>query len=245
MRVHILTIFPQMIEHALSYGVIGRAIEAGILEATAVDLRDYTHDSHRTTDDTPCGGGGGMVMKPEPVAEALSQLASLGRPERVILTDPQGERFTHDVARELAECTHIAIICGRYEGADERIRTMLATEAYSIGDYVLSGGELPALIMVDAMARHLPGVLGWGEAVEQDSFAEGLLDFPQYTRPRSFMGTEVPRVLLDGDGTAIARWRQRQRLERTRRWRADVWAHRKVTVDDLRMLAAPETSARV
>jgi len=244
MRVHILTIFPEMIEHALSYGVVGRAIAAEILLASPVDLRDYTHDSHRTTDDTPCGGGGGMVMKAEPVAEALSHLAARGAPERVILTDPQGKRFTQDIARELAACGHIAIICGRYEGVDERIRTVLATEAYSVGDYVLSGGELPALVMVDAIARHLPGVLGWEEAVEQDSFADGLLDFPQYTRPRSFMGAEVPRVLLDGNGTAIAHWRHRQRLERTRRWRADLWASRKVTMDDLRTLAVPEMAAR-
>ncbi len=237
MELSVLTIFPQMITDALSYGVVGRALDAGLLAVRAIDLRCYTHDSHRSTDDTPYGGGGGMVMKLQPVAEALHHLRHAGKLDRVIVTDPQGQRFTQRAAEDLASCDRVAIICGRYEGVDERIKDVLATHVYSIGDFVLSGGELAALVIVDAVTRLLPGVLGWAEAPEHDSFADGLLDWPHYTKPRIYSHVQVPRVLLDGNHADVMRWRRWQQLDRTRRLRPDLWARRGVTMEDLRILA--------
>lgn len=238
MRIHIITIFPEMIDAALGYGVVGRAVEAKRLDVRAVNLRDFTSDRHRTTDDTPCGGGGGMVMKPEPLECALNAIRREGEPERVILTDPQGQKFTQRMAEELARCEELVFLCGRYEGVDERVRMRLATDVLSIGDYVLSGGELPALVMVDAIARLIPGVLGCAESPRTETFAEGLLDYPQFTRPRTFAGVDVPEVLLAGDHQEIQRWRRWHQLDRTRRMRPDLWAEHEVTLADLRLLAA-------
>lgn len=237
MRIHVLTIFPEMIRSAASYGIVGRAAAAGLVSIDAVDLREFTHDAHRTTDDTPYGGGGGMIMKAEPVSDALDALRAGGPLDHVILTDPQGEPFSQAIARELAQRNAIAIVCGRYEGVDDRVRTKLCTRALSIGDYVLSGGELPALVIVDAVVRLLPGAVGWSEAPDHDSFENGLLDFPQYTKPREFRGETVPSVLLDGDHSEITEWRRRQQLDRTRRLRPDLWALRQTTMDDLHCLA--------
>jgi len=237
MRVDILTILPQMVADALTHSVVGRALAAGIAQVNVVDIRDFAGDRHRTTDDTPCGGGGGMLMKPEPIARALRSLSGQSLPHRVILTDPQGERFTQAAARELADCPHAIIICGRYEGVDERVRLSMVTHAYSIGDYVLTGGELPALVMVDAAVRLLPGALGWSEAPERDTFTEPLLDYPTYTRPREFEGQSVPQVLLEGNHADIEAWRLRQQLDRTRRLRPDLWARFTPSTDELRLLA--------
>lgn len=212
----IVTIFPRMVEGPLADGIVGRAIGSGLLDVRVHDLRDYTTDRHRVVDDAPFGGGPGMVLKPEPLFRAVEQIrAGRGEPGAVIVTSPDGERFSHRQAERLAALGHIVILCGRYEGVDERVRSHLATEAISIGDYVLSGGELPALVIVDAVARLVPGVVGDEESVARDSFARGLLDFPQYTRPADFRGMGVPPVLLSGHHKDIERWRRREVLART------------------------------
>lgn len=237
MRIRIVTIFPDMVDQAIAYGVVGRAQKSGRLDIRAVDLRDYTNDRHRTTDDTPYGGGGGMVMLVEPFYQAVQALRDEGCRGRVILTDPQGERFTQRAAEELAREENLIFLCGRYEGVDDRVRSLVATDAYSIGDYVLSGGELAALVMVDAIARLLPGVVGCETATETDTFSDNLLDYPVFTRPPEFRGVRVPQVLLEGDHGAIQRWRRYAQLERTRRWRPDLWAEAQLSEADLRLLA--------
>ena len=237
MRIDVVTILPDMVRDALQYSVVGRAISSGIVDVRIVDLRDYADDVHRTTDDTPCGGGGGMIMKPEPIAGALDSIAAEHRPDRIILTDPQGRMFNQSEAWALASEEHLVIICGRYEGVDERVREHLVSHLYSIGDYVVSGGELPALVMMDAVIRLVPGVLGNALSAEQESFADGLLDYPQYTRPRSFRGWSVPEVLLNGNHADINRWRRQQQLLRTRALRPDLWARYRPTEEDVRLLA--------
>lgn len=216
MKIDIVTIFPPMIHAALSDGVVGRAIAAGVVDLKVHDLRDYTADRHRVVDDLPFGGGPGMVLKPEPMFAAVDAIrAERGTPASVVLTSPDGERFTHAAAERLRRLDHIVILCGRYEGVDERVRTALATETLSIGDYVLSGGELPALVIVDCVARLVPGVVGDEASVARDTFARGLLDYPQYTRPADFRGMRVPDVLLSGHHREIERWRRREALART------------------------------
>lgn len=243
MRIDVITILPEMVRGALMHSVVGRAISSGIADVRVVDLRDYTEDSHRTTDDTPCGGGGGMVMKPEPIARALDAIAADHRPDRVILTDPQGEVFSQPIARELSAEEHLVFVCGRYEGVDERVKEHLVTHLYSIGDYVVSGGELPAMVMLDAIVRLLPGALGNAVSAEQESFSDGLLDYPQYTRPRSFRGWTVPEVLLNGNHADIARWRRGQQLLRTRERRPDLWERYRPSTEDMRLLAEVEAAA--
>jgi tRNA (guanine37-N1)-methyltransferase len=212
-----------MVEAGLAEGVVGRAIAAGIIDVGVHDLRSFTTDRHHVVDDAPFGGGPGMVLKPEPMFAAVEAIAgtAASRP-RVILTSPDGERLTQDVARRLSEEAHVVILCGRYEGVDERVREHLATDVISIGDYVVSGGELPALVIVDAAARFVPGVVGDEGSVANDTFSAGLLDYPQYTRPAEFQGYQVPLVLLSGHHAEIERWRRERALERTRRHRPDL-----------------------
>ena len=224
MKIDIITIFPKMVEGPLAEGIVARAIAKGVLDVKVHDLRDFTTDRHRVVDDMPFGGGPGMVLKPEPLFAAVDRIrAERGVPSVVILTSPDGERLTHAVAERLSALDHLVILCGRYEGVDERVREHLATETISIGDYVLSGGELPALVIVDAVARLIPGVVGDEASVAGDTFArDGLLDFPQYTRPAEFRGHGVPPVLLSGHHAEIEKWRRQQALERTRRHRPDL-----------------------
>jgi tRNA (guanine37-N1)-methyltransferase len=223
-KIDIVTIFPKMVQGPLQEGIVARAIARGLLDVRVHDLRDFTTDRHRVVDDVPFGGGPGMVLKPEPLFGAVAAITGeRGSPSAVILTSPDGETLTHDVAARLSALDHVVILCGRYEGVDERVREHLATEAISIGDYVVSGGELPALVIVDAVARLVPGVVGDEASVAGDTFANGgLLDYPQYTRPAEFRGLHVPPVLLSGHHAEIEKWRRDQALERTRRHRPDL-----------------------
>jgi tRNA (guanine37-N1)-methyltransferase len=224
MRFDIVTIFPAMIEQAVAAGIVGRAIDRGTLSVTVHDLRAFTTDRHRVVDDVPYGGGPGMVLKPEPICRALDAIEhdGGGRP-LVVLTSPQGIRFSQAVAERLAAASRLVVICGRYEGVDERVRSRVHEEI-SIGDYVLSGGELAALVIVDAVARLVPGVVGDEQSVAEDSFSRGLLDFPHYTRPAEWNGAKVPDVLLSGNHAAIRRWRKREALARTYARRPDLLA---------------------
>ena len=229
-RIDIVTLFPAMVEGPLAESMIGRARQRGLVDIRVLTLRDFAVDRHRTTDDYQFGGGGGMVLKPEPLFAAV---AALRTPEaHVILMDPRGRRFTQDVARDLAGREHLILLAGRYEGVDERVRDLLADEAMSIGDYVLTGGELPALVVTDALVRLLPGVLGAEGAAERESFASGLLEPPQYTRPVEYAGARVPEVLLSGDHARIARWRRVQALWRTWQTRRDLLAGAPLTLEE-------------
>jgi tRNA (guanine37-N1)-methyltransferase len=236
-RFDVFSVFPDLLAPYLSTSVLGRARQAGLLEVYLHDPRDYTEDRHRSTDDVPYGGGGGMVMKPEPMFRALG--ATLGESlatTPVILLTPQGRLFRQDVALRLARQPRLALLCGRYEGVDERIRQHLATDELSIGDYVVTGGELPALIVIDAVARCLPGVLGDENAAADDSHAGGLLEYPHYTRPPDFRGWMVPEVLLSGDHARIAAWRRRQALDRTWQRRPDLLERAELTPEDRLLL---------
>lgn len=233
----IVTTFPEMIESAARESILGRSQRKGLISVDAVNLRDFTADRHHTTDDSPFGGGPGMVMKPEPVFEAVETLISR-RPgkARVVLLTPQGRRFDQAMAEELAGENHIIMICGRYEGVDERIRRHLVTDEISIGDYVLTGGELAAMVVVDAVARLLPGVLGDESSAESESFSSGLLEYPQYTRPAEYREYSAPEVLLSGNHEEIRRWRRRQSLERTLQKRPDLLETAPLTEEDKRIL---------
>jgi tRNA (guanine37-N1)-methyltransferase len=225
LRIDVVTIFPELFGPFLATGVLGRGLEAGRVEVVAHDLRRWTRDRHRTVDDEPYGGGPGMVMKPEPLVEAVEALAGPkgpGRGARVILLSPQGRPFTQERARELAEEDHLVLVCGRYEGVDQRAVDLAMDEEISIGDYVLSGGEVPAMAVIEAVGRLVPGVLGNPESTQTESFQKPRLEGPQYTRPAVFRGHEVPAVLRGGDHAAIARWREERALERTRRRRPDL-----------------------
>ncbi len=216
MKFDIVTIFPRMVQAGLAEGVVSRGIERGLLDVKVHDLRNYTADRHRSVDDMPYGGGPGMVMKPEPLARAVDDIrASRGVPAAVILLSPQGRRFTQAEAVRIGQRGHVVLLCGRYEGMDERVRALVATEELSVGDYVLSGGELPALIVVDAVGRLVPGVVGDEASVDADSFTRGLLDYPHYTRPAEFAGLKVPDVLLSGHHAEVRRWRKKAALART------------------------------
>ncbi len=236
MQFNVVSIFPAMIEAPLREGVLGRAIERGLLDVRVHDLRSFTDDRHHVVDDVAYGGGPGMVMKPEPFFRAVETIAAdQGAPAAVILTTPDGRRFDHAAAERLSRLPHVVILCGRYEGVDDRVR-QLATEALSIGDYVLTGGELPALVVLDAVARLVPGVVGDQESVARDSFARGLLDYPQFTRPARFRGMDVPPVLLSGHHAEIERWRRREALRRTLATRPDLLEHADLTDEDRRVL---------
>lgn len=222
MRFDIFTLFPEIFPPYLDESILKRARESGLLEFGLHNIRDYTTDKHRTTDDEPYGGGGGMVMKPEPIFAAVESV--LGAPPvcPVILLTPQGRPFTQKVAVELAAADHLALLCGRYEGVDERVRQHLVTDEISLGDFVLTGGELPALAIIDAVTRLVPGVLGDPEATQKDSHANGLLEYPHYTRPPEFRGWEVPEILRSGNHAAIEQWRRQQSLQRTQERRPDL-----------------------
>ena len=230
MRIDIVTLFPAMVEAPLAESMIGRARQRGLVDIRVANLRDFAPGKHRVTDDYQFGGGGGMVLKPEPLFAAV---AALRTPDaRVILMDPRGPTFHQGTAQALAKAPHLIRLAGRYEGVDERVRDLLADEALSIGDYVLTGGELPALVVTDAVVRLLPGALGGEGAAERESFASGLLEPPQYTRPEEFAGARVPAVLLSGDHARIARWRRVQALWRTWRARPDLLEAAALTPED-------------
>lgn len=222
LKFDILTLFPRIFEGPLDESILKRAREAGLVQIRVHNLRDFTHDKHRVVDDRPYGGGPGMLMKPEPIFEAVE---TLRRPDtRVVLMTPQGTPFTQQRARQLATLSHLLIICGHYEGVDERVREALVHEEISIGDYVLTNGALAAAVVVDAVTRLLPGVIGHEQGAADDSFATGLLEGPQYTRPPEFRGMRVPEVLLSGNHDAIARWRAEQARQRTQQRRPDLLA---------------------
>ncbi len=220
LQVDVITIFPGMLEGFLGESMLKRAARSGAVEFRLIDLRDFTTDRHRTTDDRPYGGGPGMVMKPEPVFAAVESVRT--PVSRVILMTPQGRRFDQAAARELATASHLIFVCGHYEGVDERIRTGVATDEISIGDYVLTNGVLPAAVVIDSVVRLRPGVLGGEGATVEESFSEGLLEYPQYTRPPEFRGMQVPDVLLSGDHEAVRRWRRERSIERTAQRRPDL-----------------------
>lgn len=232
MRIDIVTLFPAMLEAPLAESILGRARARGLVDIRVHDLRDHATGRHRVTDEPPFGGGGGMILKPEPLAAAIEALRAAGSalraagsaeaPARVILLGPAGRRFSQAVARELAHRPHLVLVCGRYEGVDERVSEQLVDEELSIGDYVLTGGEPAALVVADAVTRLLPGVLGDEAAPARDSFARGLLEHPQYTRPEVFRGAGVPNVLRSGDHGRIARWRSLMSLWRTWQRRPDL-----------------------
>ncbi|MBO8128179.1 MAG: tRNA (guanosine(37)-N1)-methyltransferase TrmD [Peptococcaceae bacterium] len=233
----VLTIFPEMFCGPLENSIIKKAREKGLLRVNLIDIRDYSRDKHRSVDDTPYGGGGGMVMNPQPIVEAVEKRLQLYEGDvPVILMCPQGRRFNQDVARELAQHKQIILICGHYEGIDERVREIVATDEISIGDYVLTGGELPAMVIIDAVARFIPGVLGDPEGAEKDSYAQGLLEHPQYTRPRNYRGKEVPEVLLSGHHENISTWRRREALLRTLVRRDEMLSDADLTTEDRRFL---------
>jgi tRNA (guanine37-N1)-methyltransferase len=216
MTFDIVTIFPRMVEAGLAEGVVSRGIERGLLDVRVHDLRGFTADRHRSVDDQPYGGGPGMVMKPEPLVRAVDEIRRRrGTADTVVLLSPQGRMFTQTEAVRLGALGHVVLLCGRYEGIDDRVRALVATEELSVGDYVLSGGELPALVIVDAISRLVPGVVGDSRSVEEDSFSRGMLDYPHYTRPSEFAGRRVPEVLLSGHHEAVRRWRRKTALLRT------------------------------
>jgi tRNA (guanine37-N1)-methyltransferase len=223
MKFHLLTIFPGFFEGPLNYGVVARAAEAGGLQVEVHDLRNWTHDLHRTVDDRPFGGGEGMVLKPEPIFDAVETIwPSRESNQKIILLSAQGRRFTQRVARDLAQHNELLLICGRYEGVDERVACHLADDELSIGDYVLSGGELAAAVVMDTVARLLPGVVGNRDSTVNESFEEGILDCPQWTRPADFRGWKAPEVLLGGNHAEIRKWRKHAALEKTARLRPDL-----------------------
>ena len=228
LRFDVITIFPDFFHGAFEHGIIRRAQASGLMDVSVRDLREWTVDKHRMVDDRPFGGGDGMVLKPEPIFAAVGDLTGTTErdsyPEgtRVVLLSPQGRVFTQALASELAESEHVLLICGRYEGVDERVAEALATDEISIGDYVLSGGEPAAVVVLDAVVRLIPGALGSETSAVNESFSEGLLDYPHYTRPPEFRGMRVPDVLLTGHHAEIARWRAQQALKKTERNRPDL-----------------------
>ncbi|MBA2355303.1 MAG: tRNA (guanosine(37)-N1)-methyltransferase TrmD [Acidobacteria bacterium] len=239
MKIDIVTIFPAMVRAGLQHGVLGRAVERGLIDLQVHDLRGFTTDRHHVVDDTPFGGGPGMVLKAEPLFAAVESLAGTrGVPAMVLLPSPQGRRFTQQVAAEYRAADHLVLLCGRYEGVDERVSATIVTEEVSIGDYVLSGGELAALVIVDAVARLLPGVVGDAASVVQDSFTRGLLDCPHYTRPARVRGHQVPEVLLSGHHGDIDRWRRQQALRRTYERRPDLLPTVALTDEEQQWLAS-------
>lgn len=243
MRVDILTLFPEMLAGPLEASLLGKALSEGRMEVALTNIRDFATDRHNTVDDSPYGGGAGMVMKCEPLFAAVESLKTRNSLERIILLSPRGARLTQAKVRELAQAPDLVLICARYEGVDERVSQALVTEEISIGDYVLSGGELPALVLVEAISRMIPGVIGDWESVETDSFYQGILGPPQYTRPPAFRGLEVPGVLREGNHGAIRRWRRREALRATRDRRPDLLID--LELEDKKLLAEIEHEAPI
>ncbi len=228
MRIDILTLFPEMFQSPFGFGILKRAIDRGLVNVNLHNIRDYTHDKHRTVDDYPYSGGPGMLLKPEPIFEAVESITSgspaaeKGGQPPVILLTPQGRLFSQEIARDLSGYDHLILICGRYEGVDERVRQHLVTDEISIGDYVLTGGEFPAMVVVDSVVRLLPGVLGSDASSLDESHSDGLLEYPQYTRPEVYKGWGVPEILLSGNHAQIAGWRREQVIRRTLERRPDL-----------------------
>ncbi|MGG4035814.1 tRNA (guanosine(37)-N1)-methyltransferase TrmD [Paenibacillus cisolokensis] len=241
MKIDVLTLFPEMFEGVFGTSILGKAREKGIVELRTINFREYANNKHQTVDDAPYGGGGGMVLKPEPMFAAVEALTEgAAKPPRVILMCPQGEPYTQRKAEELSRAEHLVFICGHYEGYDERIREHLVTDELSIGDYVLTGGELPAMVVIDSVVRLLPGVLGNETSAVTDSFSTGLLEYPHYTRPAVFRGWEVPEVLMSGHHGRIEAWRREQSLLRTLRRRPDLLEKAELTDKEREWLAAVE-----
>ncbi|SHJ62685.1 tRNA (guanosine(37)-N1)-methyltransferase TrmD [Desulfofundulus thermosubterraneus] len=239
MVVDILTLFPEMFAGPFDASIIKRAREKGLVKINLINIRDFSRNKHRTVDDTPYGGGAGMVMAAEPLFEAMDWIRTRqGDPGRVILLCPAGRPFNQEVAAELAREEHLVLICGHYEGIDERVAEHLVTDEISIGDYVLTGGELPAMVVVDAVCRLIPGVLGERASAQEESFSDGLLEYPHYTRPREYRGYRVPEVLLSGHHEKIRLWRRRQSLLRTLASRPDLLARASLTEEDRKILAS-------
>ncbi|MCJ7495710.1 MAG: tRNA (guanosine(37)-N1)-methyltransferase TrmD [Deltaproteobacteria bacterium] len=211
----VLTIFPGIFTSPLAESLLKKALDKGLIQIRVKNLRDFTQDKHRMTDDYPYGGGAGMVMKPEPIIRAVEEIKSKEPEAQSVLLTPQGERLDQKLAREMSDHKHWILICGRYEGLDERVRMTAVDREISIGDYILTGGEIPALVVIDVVSRHLPGFLGCEQSVEEDSFSHGLLEYPQYTRPQVYRGMAVPEVLISGHHAQIERWRRRESLRRT------------------------------
>jgi len=232
---NIITIFPEMFSSPFKESIIWRAIEKGIVKINIYDLRDFTHDRHRVTDDYPYGGGVGMIMKPEPLIEAIEKIKEKS-PARVILMTPQGKPLTQSRARELSQEDGITIVCGRYEGVDERVRIHFVDEEISVGDYILSGGEIPAMVLVDAIIRLIPDVLGDESSSIDDSFSQNLLEYPQYTRPVIFKGYNVPEVLLSGNHEKIREWRRMESFKRTLERRPDLLENAELTDEDKKLI---------
>jgi tRNA (guanine37-N1)-methyltransferase len=223
MRIDIISIFPELFHSPLHTGLIGKAIDKGIAVVQITNPRDFTTDKHQRVDDEIYGGGAGMLMKPEPIFSAVESLPVLCRRQIILLT-PQGERLTQPILEELSTCNQLVLICGNYEGVDERVSSYLADREISIGDFVLTCGEIPALVLLNGVIRLLPGTVGKPDSIRCDSFSDGLLDYPQYTRPPNFRGWTVPEVLLSGNHQAIAEWRTQARQAKTQRVRPDLWA---------------------
>src|SRR4030042_1280883 len=236
MRFDILTLFPNMFSSPLRETILWKAIEKSLIEIQVVNIREFTLDKHQIVDDTPYGGGQGMVMKVEPIARAIESVRSQNPFARTIYLTPQGKPFNQDLARKFSSQPHLIFLCGRYEGVDERVRDLFIDEEISIGDYVLTGGELAAMVLIDAISRFIPGVLGSDRSAEEDSFFNSLLEYPQYTRPFDFRGSDVPEVLLSGNHSAISVWRKKEAIKRTLTRRPDLLAEAHLTEEDKRLL---------
>jgi tRNA (guanine37-N1)-methyltransferase len=236
MKFDILTLFPNMFSSPLKESILGKAIERGLIEIQIINIREFTLDKHQVVDDTPYGGGQGMVMKVEPIARAIDSVKSQNPFARTIYLTPQGEPFHQELARRFSSQSHLILLCGRYEGVDERVREIYIDEEVSIGDYVLTGGELAAMVLIDAISRFIPGVLGSNRSAEEDSFFNSLLEYPQYTRPFNFRGYCVPEVLLSGNHSAISSWRRKEALRRTSLRRPDLLARADLSEEDQKLM---------
>lgn len=236
MRFSVLTIFPELLDSPLQEGIIRRAMQSQAIEINIVNIRDFATDKQAMTDDRPYGGGEGMVMKPEPLTAAIKEARSGDEKGHVVLLSPQGRTYTQEVAEELATRKHLVLVCGRYEGVDERVRDHFIDEEISLGDYILTGGELAAMVIIDSVTRLLPGVLGCSDSAEKDTFSRGGLKYPQYTRPQIFEGYDVPEVLLSGDHAKIAEWRLMESVKMTREKRPDLLTKMTFSKEELKIL---------
>jgi tRNA (guanine37-N1)-methyltransferase len=238
MRIDVMTLFPAMFQGPMTESMLWKARDRGLLDLRLHDIRDFTTDKHRTADDIPYGGGGGMIMKAEPVVSGIESVLNDAPPDTpVILMTPQGRVFSHDIAKELAVHEQLVMVCGRYEGIDDRVRQLVVTDEISIGDYVLTGGELPAMVIIDAVVRHIPGVLGAVGAADEDSHADGILEGPHFTRPPVFRGLAVPNILQEGDHAKLMSWRREQGLRRTWHNRPDLLLKAQLSEEDKYLLA--------